>query len=162
MKIKGFTLIELVVVIVVLAILAVTAMPRFTSFQSDARVSALQGLQGGMQSAADMIHPIAIQRGLDTISQATITIEGETVLLAWGYPAADSANTWSRLILSTFSDAIFDPDVPAEWYFHNNSANNWIRFMTRTMIDPNNNCFLRYTEATSSAPPSFELVQTGC
>lgn len=89
MKIKGFTLIELVVVIVVLAILAVTAMPRFTSFQSDARVSALQGLQGGMQSAADMIHPIAIQRGLDTISQATITIEGETVLLAWGYPAAD-------------------------------------------------------------------------
>tara|TARA_Y100001956_G_scaffold1064_1_gene1355 strand:- start:9044 stop:9532 length:489 start_codon:yes stop_codon:yes gene_type:complete len=162
MKRNGFTLIELIVVIAVLATLAVTALPRFISLQSDARISALVGLQGGMQSAVDMIHPLAIQQGLDRVSQATINIDGDNVLLAWGYPAADSANTWSRLIVSTFSDAIFDPDVPAEWYFHNNPANNWIRFMTRSMIDPSHHCFLRYTEATSSAPPSFELTDTGC
>lgn len=162
MKYKGFTLIELVVVIVVLAIIAVIAMPRFVSMQSDARISALKGLQGGMQSASDMIHPLAIQQNLDQVSQATITIGDDDILLAWGYPAANSANAWSRLIMSTFSDAIFDPDVPAEWYFHNNPANNWIRFMTNSKINPSHNCFLRYYEATSSAPPSFELVETGC
>ncbi|MBA5764340.1 type II secretion system protein [Vibrio sp. 404] len=61
-KPSGFTLIELVIVIVVLGILAVTAMPRLINLQSDARIAALNGLKGGMQSAADMVYPIAIKR----------------------------------------------------------------------------------------------------
>ena len=43
---SAFTLIELVVVIVILGILALTAAPKFMELQSDARISALKGLEG--------------------------------------------------------------------------------------------------------------------
>ena len=46
-------MIELVIVIVILGIISVTAASKFLNLQSDARISALQGLRGGMQSAAD-------------------------------------------------------------------------------------------------------------
>lgn len=158
----GFTLIELVVVIVVLGILAVTAMPRLVNLQSDSRIAALNGLKAGMQSASDMIYPLAIQQGLASVSVATITIEGDDIQLAYGYPAAFSRQTWSQLIEATFVDAIFHPDDPADWYFHNNPSQKWIRFMTKSRIDPSLQCFLRYEEATATQAPRFELVSNGC
>ena len=48
---KGFTLIELIIVIVVLGILAVTAAPQFINFSSDARTSALKGMEGSIKGA---------------------------------------------------------------------------------------------------------------
>ena len=158
----GFTLIELIVVIVVLGILAVTALPRLVNLQSDSRIAALNGLKAGMQSAADMVHPLAIGQGLASVSQATITIDGESVTLAYGYPAAFSRQTWSILIETTFADGVFNPNDPADWYFHNNSAQNWIRFMTKSRKNPSEQCFLLYNEATKTTPPSFEIEDSGC
>ena len=51
----GFTLIELIVVIVILGILAVTAAPKFMDFSSDAKQSALHGLRGAINSAAECL-----------------------------------------------------------------------------------------------------------
>ena len=158
----GFTLIELVVVIVVLGILAVTAMPRLVNLQSDARIAALNGLKGGMQSAADMVYPLAIGQGLASVSEATITIDGESITLAYGYPAAFARDTWGILIETTFADAIFNTDDPADWYFHNNPSQNWIRFMTKSRKDPSEQCFLLYNEATETTQPSFEIEDSGC
>ncbi|ANS86681.1 hypothetical protein VSVS12_02957 [Vibrio scophthalmi] len=157
----GFTLIELVVVIVVLGILAVTAMPRLVNLQSDSRIAALNGLKAGMQSASDMIYPLAIRQGLTNVSDA-ITIEGDDIQLAYGYPAAFSRQTWSKLIEATFADGVYNADDPADWYFHNNPSQNWIRFMTKSRIDPSLQCFLRYYEATETNAPRFELVTDGC
>ena len=160
---KGFTIIELVVVIVILGIVSVTAASKFLNLQSDARISALQGLRGGMQGAADMVYPIAIQRNLEKLSSAQITIEGDNIELVYGYPAADSANAWSLLIESTFADSIFNENDPAEWYFHNTSRNEpWIRFMTKSKKKSSEDCFLLYNEATSSSAPTFELTTSGC
>ena len=160
---KGFTIIELVVVIVIMGIVSVTAASKFLNLQSDARISALQGLRGGMQGAADMVYPIAIQRNLEKLSSAQITIEGDNIELVYGYPAADSANAWSLLIESTFADSIFNENDPAEWFFHNTSRNEpWIRFMTKSKKKSSEDCFLLYNEATSSSAPTFELTTSGC
>ncbi|KII79295.1 prepilin-type N-terminal cleavage/methylation domain-containing protein [Vibrio renipiscarius] len=158
----GFTLIELVIVIVVIATLAVTAIPRLINLQVDARIAALNGLKRGMQSASDMIYPLAIQQGLAEMSSATITIDNEKIKLVYGYPEANSSEAWSHLISGTFENSQWNPERPADWYFTNNPSENFIRFMTKSRKKADDNCLLIYTEATETTSPTFELITTGC
>jgi len=55
MQQRGFTLIELIIVIVILGIIAVVAAPRFIDIASDARVSALIGIQGNFEAGLRLV-----------------------------------------------------------------------------------------------------------
>lgn len=82
---QGFTLIELIVVIVILGILAATAVPKFVNLQGDARFATIQGVQGSIESAKELVHARWLAQGSTTAG--SITMSGFTVTVtAQGYP----------------------------------------------------------------------------
>src|SRR5690554_7242471 len=93
---KGFTLIELIIVIVVLGILAVTAAPQFFNFSTDARESAVKGLEGAVNGAKDIVYGKAAIAGVETA--ATATAGG--VAVVYGYPAASATGIMAALNVS--------------------------------------------------------------
>ena len=55
-KLKGFTLIELVIVIVILGVLSATALPKFINLQSDAYAAVVSGTGGAFSEAISLAH----------------------------------------------------------------------------------------------------------
>ncbi|WP_260261271.1 prepilin-type N-terminal cleavage/methylation domain-containing protein [Vibrio intestinalis] len=157
-KIKGFTLIELVVVIVVLGILAVTAMPKFVDLQTDARIAALRGLQGAMQGANDQLFGQAVIQNRDRAPSESV----EGVSTVYGYAKAENSEAWGKLLEANIEDTQWGDDG-ADWYFSNNDADDgMIHYMPPSKRKINDQCFVLYTEATSTALPSIRLTTTGC
>lgn len=163
MKQKGFTLIELIIVIVVLSILAMTAASKFINLQRDSRISALQGLKGEMTGAMNQLHPKTILAGVDTQASGSITILGDNIHIVYGYPKADAAKSWNKLMNQVFVDSQYYDNIPSEWYFHNDTSKPYITFMHRSKKYSTDKCHIKYSEAVNrSAIPEFELIDTGC
>ena len=159
---KGFTIIELVVVIVILGIVSVTAASKFLNLQTDARISTLNGLKGGMEGASAMLYGKTSALGLDKAASASVNVEGDDISVVYGYPAAMNAQTWSMLIESTFLDAEWGVGN-ADWYFTNsNDKDGKIIYAPASRKKVGENCYLEYQEATETTTPVFALTTTGC
>ncbi|MEZ9320346.1 prepilin-type N-terminal cleavage/methylation domain-containing protein [Vibrio sp. 10N.286.51.E5] len=159
---RGFTIIELVVVIVILGIVSVTAASKFLNLQTDARISTLNGLKGGMEGASAMLYGKTSALGLDKAASASINVEGDNISVVYGYPAAMNDQTWSQLIESSFLDAVWDTGQ-ADWFFTNTDANDGIiLYAPSSRKKQADNCYLEYQEATETTTPAFTLTTSGC
>ena len=103
-KVNGFTLIELIMVIVILGILSAVALPKFASLGTNARISSLKSLAGGLQSTADIIRLKCITSSLcdESLRAVKIRIDGVYYWLNYGYP--DAGNTLDNGQIDSFID----------------------------------------------------------
>lgn len=152
-KENGFTLIELVMVIVILGILAAFALPRFADLGSDARTSAIRGAAGAIKSAAAIAHSKALAAG-QTDATGTITLEGASIGLVYGYPSA-----------SAILDAA---QISSDDFEVNPTGTTPATIRAKGATTPAE-CQVTYAEATSdsSTPPvitapTVNVVVTGC
>ncbi len=87
---RGFTLIELIGIVLILGVLAALAIQKFQTIATDARASAIKGLEGSIKSAGGIINAMTVLRGNGAASAIAgitfITVNGVQIRLWNGYP----------------------------------------------------------------------------
>lgn len=129
----GFTLIELIVVIVILGILAATAIPKFIDMSTDARVAKMHAAAGAIKAGSALYHA---QWLVNADPTKTVTMEGQAVTGANGYPTADAAGIG-------LAAGIAKPDYEI-------STTGFV--VTPDAVASRSGCSVTYTAATATAP----------
>ncbi len=144
MKQPGFTLIELVIVIVLLGLLAAIALPKFASLQSDARTASIEAASGAVKSAMALAHTQSLVEGEESVSSASVTLEGSIIATVYGYPASASIDLAAGINSDNYA-------------ISSNGINRNIQLNNSTQ------CRIRYRQAVNANTlPVITVTTTGC
>lgn len=118
MKIRGFSLIELVISIVIVGIIAVFVAPKFLNINRDARIALLKGVKSSLITASDFVHTRATVLGVEYDPNKSVIDAGDiNIEIVMGYPTGH----WMRSMryLLTLNDISYtrgrDTQCQSEW-----------------------------------------------
>lgn len=147
-KLRGFTLIELIVVIVILGIMAAVAVPKFVDLQTDARISVMEGLEGAIRGSSTLVYSKSLVDGTEGVASSSVSIDSSTtVATVNGYPAATAAGIGTALELQGDITATYAGTV-ATFTYTGQAA-----------------CVITYTAAAAGAQPAIDssaITSTNC
>ncbi len=154
-------------VVVLLGVLAATALPRFINLHGDANEATIRAMGGAMLSGANLVYAKSAILGVQGQAITNIDINGDgvnDVEVVYGYPSAHRSNGIANAMDGGFASG---------WTWSANAANTvfWLTtaslgkrsglYVNNTAVQASN-CYLLYSRATSSAPPTISYVTTGC
>lgn len=165
-KSKGFTLVELVIVIVILGILAVTAAPKFLNLAGDAKKGTLDAVKASLQSANAVIYSKAVLQSKQKAASDTVSENGSTIAVVYGYVAATSTAVGSVLDLDgnfTVAQGVANSNAPIAM------ATTDVMIYPASADAPTGSttaataCFLLYkAAANATSKPTYTIHGDGC
>ena len=103
-KQKGFTIVELVVVIIILGILAATALPRFLDVSEDAHVSAVDAVEGALNTGIASVK--AAYLVTNKVSPVVLDVSQSFEVNGNGFPTLMTGDTTSGICAGLFKGLV--------------------------------------------------------